>query len=436
MADPAPASMQTIRRFLAGTYPCAGGMVGVSTKSVIIEPGLHGKEIDIVGAIGLRPPFAVVSDPETGQALGARVEAALTAAGQVIPVHLGHAPHADLQTAERVAHQTAPAGSVIAVGSGTINDLCKFAAARNGLPYAVFATAPSMNGYVSANAAITIAGHKKTLPAVAPLGIFMDLDVLSHAPVRMIRAGLGDSVCRATAEADWLLSHLLLRTPFLQAPFDFLKHEESALLADSAELVTGNRMAVSRLARTLVLSGMGMSVCQGSYPASQGEHLIGHYIEMMAPAGWLPALHGEIIGVTTLVMARLQERMLDGPPPVFRLSPVTRERIVAHFGDDIGPACWDGFAEKALDEVRADALNARLASEWPSIVGRLRQIILPATTLEAALRRAGAPLSYIDLGLEKDFFLGAVLHAREIRNRFTFLDLAADSGQLLPEDLI
>ena len=33
-----------------------------------------------------------------------------------------------------------------------------------------------------------------------------------------------------------------------------------------------------------------------------------------------------------------------------------------------------------------------------------------------------------DLGLPADFYRDAVVHAREIRDRFTFLDLAADSG--------
>ena len=32
--------------------------------------------------------------------------------------------------------------------------------------------------------------------------MFLDLEVLSKAPLRMIRAGLGDSVCRPTAQAD------------------------------------------------------------------------------------------------------------------------------------------------------------------------------------------------------------------------------------------
>ena len=60
------------------------------------------------------------------------------------------------------------ADALVAVGSGTINDLCKYAAAKDGKPYVVFATAPSMNGYTSMNAAITVDGHKKTLPAATP----------------------------------------------------------------------------------------------------------------------------------------------------------------------------------------------------------------------------------------------------------------------------
>ena len=59
--------------------------------------------------------------------------------------------------------------------TGTINDLAKYAAARQGKRCAIFATAPSMNGYTSVNVAITVAGHKKYLPAVAPDGVFVDL---------------------------------------------------------------------------------------------------------------------------------------------------------------------------------------------------------------------------------------------------------------------
>src|SRR6202008_4909969 len=109
----------------------------------------------------------------------------------------------------RLRTATAGADALIAVGSGTINDLCKFVAARDGKPYAVFGTAPSMNGYTSANAAIIVAGLKASLPTRPPVGVFLALSVLAAAPARMIRSGLGDCLCRPTAQADWLLSHAL-----------------------------------------------------------------------------------------------------------------------------------------------------------------------------------------------------------------------------------
>src|SRR5438067_1800420 len=117
----------------------------------------------------------------THEVLGARIEAALGGLGKVIAVHLPDRPHADEATAGAAMRAGAKAGSYIAVGAGTINDLVKFAAARQGKSCAVFATAPSMNGYTSTNAAITVDGHKKSLSAVAPLGVFVDLEVMARA---------------------------------------------------------------------------------------------------------------------------------------------------------------------------------------------------------------------------------------------------------------
>ena len=74
----------------------------------------------------------------------------------VISIRLPGRPHPDEQTAAKVMAAGSKAGSYIAVGSGTINDLAKFSAAQQGKRCAVFATAPSMNGYTSVNVAITM----------------------------------------------------------------------------------------------------------------------------------------------------------------------------------------------------------------------------------------------------------------------------------------
>ena len=95
------------------------------------------------------------------------------------------------------------------------------------------------------------------------------------------------------------------------------------------------------LARTLVLSGIGMTLCGGSYPASQGEHLISHYIDMLRAARRAAAyLHGEQVAVATLAMARLQQAMLAGDPPRLRPAQIDPTGLANRLGDAMAAACW------------------------------------------------------------------------------------------------
>ena len=126
-------------------------------------------------ALGFGRRLAVVSDATTHAILGERIERAADGAFDVNSIVLPGMPHPDDETVGVLRRATARADALIAVGSGTLNDLCKYASALDGKPYAVFGTAPSMNGYTSLNAAITEHGHKKSLPAQAPLGAFFDL---------------------------------------------------------------------------------------------------------------------------------------------------------------------------------------------------------------------------------------------------------------------
>jgi len=408
--------------------PDSGQAIRLPALSVVIEPDLRGMEADLVAQLGFGRRLAVVSDIATRAVLGERVERALDGRASLLAVTLGDRPHADAETAERVRRATAEADGLIAVGSGTINDLCKYAAARDRKPYAVFATAPSMNGYTSVNAAITVDGHKKTLPAVAPRGVFMDLGILARAPARMIRAGLGDSLCRPTAQADWLLSHHLRGTTYRRAPFALLETDEASLFGAPEALMRGDLAAMRALARTLVLSGLGMTICGGSYPASQGEHLISHYIDMFAPGDRGEFLHGEQVAVATLAMARIQEAVIGGGPPRLRPTTMTQAALEQRFGVDIGRSCWEEFEAKRVTAASLTAQQRRLDEGWDAICAKIGPIFVPAARLEAILRHAGAPTAPEHIGISPQFFAEAVGHARFLRDRYTFLDLAGDVG--------
>jgi len=396
----------------------------VPIRSIVLAESLAGREQELVSALDLGRAPAVVSDPETEMALGARVKRALAGKfPRLLPITLPSHPRPDQQTAKAIERAGWQADAFIAVGSGTINDLCKQAAACSGKPYAVFATAPSMNGYTSKTASIEVDGLKRTLPARAPEGVFMDLGVLAAAPAPLIRAGVGDTLCRATAQADWLLAHLVRGEDYQELPFELLAEEEAALLAAPEALLGGHPPAVACLARALILAGLGMSYCGGSFSTSQGEHLISHYLELRGAA---EGLHGERIGVTTITMARLQARLLAREALEVFPCGLTEADFLQRYGPDLGPERWREFVPKRLDEAGAAALNRRLSHEWAEMRERLAAVVLPPELIHAALARLGAPTEPRELGWRPGAYAEAVRHAAEIRNRYTFLDLARD----------
>ena len=421
-----------IALLLAGQYPDpeSGALLAAESRAVVIEDSLAGGEAELIAALGTGPRVAVVSDRATHGVLGARIESALGARFRVQSIVVDAGPRADDEMVERLLGALAPGTDlVIAVGSGTLNDLTKMVAFRHGCPQAIFATAPSMNGYTSLSASITSDGMRRSYRTRTPLGVFFDLRVLAAAPARLIRAGLGDTACRPTAQADWLLSHLLLDRPYRLAPFALLAEDERDVFAHSRALLAGDLEVMRHLVRTLVLSGFGMTICNGSYPASEGEHLLSHYVEMMQPPGLPHSFHGEQIAVCTVAMAELQEQYLSrDSPPLLRPASLERDDLIAHFGPVIGEGCWREFELKRFAAAETEALNARLAATWDAMRARIAAVTVPAAKLRGLLAEAGAPVRPGELGWPPALFEQARTHAREIRNRYTFLDLAADSS--------
>jgi glycerol-1-phosphate dehydrogenase [NAD(P)+] len=430
-ADDAAPPGDPIAELLAGTYRDreTGMLLRAEAKNVVIAESLAGRELDLVAALVEGTHVALITDSITHAVMGTRVQHALASRFHVQSIVLPGSPRADGETVARIAAALEPTiHAVVAVGSGTLNDLSKMVAFQRDVPQMVFATAPSMNGYTSLSASITTEGVKRSFRTRTPVGVFFDLQVLAAAPLRLIRAGLGDSACRPTAQADWLLSHLLLDRPYRETPFELLEDDEAALFAQTRGLVAGDLEVMRHLVRTLVLSGFGMTICNGSYPASQGEHLLSHYVEMMRPADAAGAFHGEQVGVCTVAMAQLQDAMLAREaPPVLRPSTVTRESVVAHFGERMGEPIWRELADKRFDAHQTEALTARLASQWTAMRERIASITIGAAVHRELLEAAGAPVEPGALGWSTALFDHALRHGREIRNRYTFLDLRADS---------
>ena len=271
-----------------------------------MAPSLR-RDIDELVAIHIPAGVAaVVDDVNTSTAYGDLVFRALKTKFSATHITLSKAVQADEIALAEIETKAKHADLLVAVGSGTINDLVKFAAHKAGKPYIIFPTAASMNGYVSANASIALAGKKESHAASLPIAVMVDMQMLASAPTRLSQAGLGDSLARPTAQADWLLSHYLTGEEYDAAPYDIIKPYEPAVFGQAEGIARGDFVAIESLLKLLLLSGFGMTIAGSSRPASGAEHMIAH---MLSDGTYL---HGEEIAVTAVEMAALQAKLLAG----------------------------------------------------------------------------------------------------------------------------
>lgn len=411
------------------THPLTGErMPRAPFERVVIEESLDGAEADLVAGLGLTGSRVVVADRDTWDAMGGRVARALRAEGEVVLER----PHADVRELASLAPRLQGYDHVIAVGSGTVNDLCKRVTAGDGRRYAVFGTAASMDGYASTTASIALeSGLKVSLPAHAASGIFIDLAVSAAAPARLAAAGFGDSVCRSVAQIDWWMSHRLLGTFYSDAPYLIGGDNEEAMSARVSGLPRGEIGAVGYLHRNLVLSGLGVAFTGVSNHGSMGEHQVSHYVDCFAGERHPGTLHGEQVGVASLSMARLQHAMLaEARPPVLRPTAIDPEGMARRMGPVIAEQCIAEYQKKALDAEGAERLGARLAEIWPALRAECLAMAVPVETMRERLAAAGGPTTAREMGLDPAFYREAVRHGHEMRNRFAFVDLACDAGIL------
>jgi len=403
----------------------------VPYERIVIADTLVGREAELVRELKLGNKLAVVADQATFVALGARVATAVATLGPTDTVILDH-PHADMAAVRALAERLKPYNGIVAVGSGTVNDLCKYVTGLDGRRYCVFGTAASMNGYTSMTASITLdSGLKVSLPSHTPAGFFVDLGVSAAAPAYLAASGFADCLARSVAQVDWWMSHRLLGSAYFEAPYIIQEADEAALNACAGALSKGDIAAQGYLYRVLTLCGLGISFTGVSNHGSMGEHQISHYIDCFAGKRHPGTLHGQQVGVASVTMARLQQRMLADPtPPVVHVTRLDPDDMARRMGPAVAGQCLAELRQKAFDEASAAQFNRRIADLWPSLQTELAPFIIPAEEMKRLLVEAGGPTTAEELGLDPVFYREAVVHCREMRNRFSFLDIAADAGML------
>jgi glycerol-1-phosphate dehydrogenase [NAD(P)+] len=423
-----------IEDVVAGNWrdPNTGQAAVMPFETIRLEADLDGGAADMVAPLKIGRRLAVVSDSNTHAAMGKRVAKELKALGTIDEIVMPSDTHCDEPTIALMREKSRHADGLVVVGSGSLSDVVKYATFKDGRKYVSFPTAASMNGYAAGTASVTLEnGYKTSLPAHAPRGIFIDLKINAAAPPWLSAAGLADSMCRPTAQVDWWAAHRLLGTSYSNTPFALLTEDEPQMIASAEGLATHDVNAVGYLHRVMILTGFGNCFTGSSHSGSMGEHQVSHWIDMFAGKLHPGTIHGQQVGVATLAIARLQQQMLAMPKaPKIKPTHIDEDEFILRYGRKLGPMCFAEAKKKAFDKAGAAAFNDRIERLWPELRVELAEYMIDPVTMQNIISSAGGPVTATELGLSLKVWRDAMKYARDVRNRWSFLDLADDCGML------
>lgn len=306
---------------------------------------------------------------------------------------------------------------ILGIGSGVIQDLCKYVANKNSLPYGIVATAPSMDGYCSDGAAMIANGMKVTYKARLPRFIIAEPEVLKNAPFDMIQAGYGDIIGKYSALNDWLLASVVDGEYFCQTIYDKTFSAIESVISCADGLIKRDKNAVKKLMDALILVGIMMSFAGSSRPASGSEHHMAHYYEITGILDNTPYYpHGIDVGYSTVITCKVREDILKRKWSFKRSDDLTiRNNDLARIYKTSAPSCIE-LQERTENYIK-DRISTYLEKEKE--IKRILNLAPAAKEVEYLLDKVGLRMCDYYAFYGKDKINDGIIYSKDLKDRYT-----------------
>jgi glycerol-1-phosphate dehydrogenase [NAD(P)+] len=257
---------------------------------------------DVLHDLAVRENVLLVSGQHTRVLAGERAMDIVRKAGYDASLVTIHGATLQDVAAVEVEGRKAKPQVVMGVGGGSVIDVAKLAAHRLGVPYVSVPTSASHDGITSPRASIKEERGNASKQASTPMAIVADTEIIARAPYRMLTAGCADAISNSTAVLDWKLASRL-RGEEYSSFAAVLAETASDMIIRSADVIRpGLEESAWLVVKSLIVSGVSMSVAGNSRPASGSEHMFSHTLDQLAPGS---AYHGEQVGIGAIMMMYL-----------------------------------------------------------------------------------------------------------------------------------
>ena len=421
---------------------CSCGKAHVApVDAVVAERGAIVRLPELLARYGAKKPF-ILADKNTFCAAGRSVCDTLKAADisfsrYVFPTDVLEPDEHAVGSA--VMHFDDSCDLILGVGSGVINDIGKILSRTTSRPYIIVGTAPSMDGYASATSSMAMDGLKISLPSRCANVIVGDTTVLKDAPMRLLRAGLGDMLAKYVSIAEWRIAHLITGEYYCEYVAQLVRDALKRCTDNADGLLRRDEKAVKAVFDGLVIGGEAMAYAGVSRPASGVEHYFSHVWDMRAlEFGTTAELHGIQCATGTLMAVKLYEQLKTIKPDRTKASAYVKsfdykdwaEQLRGFLGKSAETMIALETKEGKYDKRTHAARFQKIRDNWNAILTILEEELPPSAELEALMKMIGLPTDYRDLGIDCECAKMTFCATKDIRDKYVLSRLAWDLGVL------
>jgi glycerol-1-phosphate dehydrogenase [NAD(P)+] len=192
---------------------------------------------------------------------------------------------------------------IIGQGGGRSVDLAKMTAYNLGKSFISVPTSASHDGISSPFVSMRGSDKPYSVKAKTPIGVLADVELMSKAPRRLMMSGCGDLVGKITAVKDWELARDEVNEYYGTYAANLAYLSAKIILDEGRNFVKDNLLGLRTVVEALISAGVASCIAGSSRPCSGSEHLFSHAVEYIA--GKNSGLHGERVGIGTILMAKL-----------------------------------------------------------------------------------------------------------------------------------
>ena len=304
---------------------------------------------------------------------------------------------------------------VLAIGTGSVHDVCRKACAEGDKKLCLFATAPSMDGFASYSAPIVDNNFKVTYEAKCPEIIIADTRILANSPVELKSAGFGDMMAKYVALIDWQVSRLVTGESFCSRVADLTRFATDAVFAMADKVTADDEETAKKIFEGLLLTGIAMSFTKTSRPGSGTEHIMAHYIECQELLeNKIPNYHGEDVGVTTLIILKAYERFLRADNIVTFPEKNDWADIERAYGL-LAPA----MKKLNVPDTITDGIDPKTVADNVEKIKKIIRSVPSYTEVLERMKAAGCKTTYQEIGKSKKLMEEAFYYHPYMRRRLS-----------------